>query len=97
MRAYSSIPSRVLALATLGVLGFLLTVAAPGEASAQSEWRVYRSPAHGFRILYPPYLTAKALDHRPAEGTVVVREWRREGGMAHPPDPHRQASGHEPA
>jgi len=82
MRANPILPSRVFALASLGILSLFMAMAAPGEAGAQSEWRVYRSPAHGFRILYPPHLTAKALDHRPAEGTVVVQEWRREDGKA---------------
>lgn len=82
MRAYWSNNSRRFAPAILGFLAIFLAVAAPGEATAQSEWRVYRSPTHGFRILYPPRLTAKAMALRPAEGTAVVQEWSREGGKA---------------
>jgi len=66
----------------LGFLAIVLAMAAPGETAAQGEWRVYRSPSLGFRILYPPQLTAKALALRPAEGTVIVQEWSREGGNA---------------
>ena len=62
-----------------GVLG---VVAAPGEASAQSEWLRYRNPQLGFQVLYPRRLIAKRLDLRPADGTVVVEEWTREDSPA---------------
>jgi hypothetical protein len=80
MRAPASGISRSIALTILGFLAVLTTVAATGTASAQGEWRVYRNPEHGLRILYPPQFTAKRLNLRPAEGTVVVQEWTREGG-----------------
>ena len=80
MRARMSKISRGIALHFLGFLAVLVGIAAAGTASAQGEWRVYRNPEQGLRILYPPQFTAKRLDLRPAEGTVVVQEWIREGG-----------------
>ena len=68
------------ALLIVGFMAFFTSLAAPGDAAAQGEWGVYRNPAHGLRILYPPRFAAKRLDLRPAEGTVTVQEWTREGG-----------------
>jgi hypothetical protein len=82
MQAFLTNPWRGFALTTIGFLAFLLAAAVPGEATAQSEWRVYRNATLGFRVLYPPRLKAKALKLRPAEGTTVVQEWTREGGKA---------------
>ncbi|HUT47812.1 MAG TPA: hypothetical protein VM325_00600 [Alphaproteobacteria bacterium] len=80
MAANWSIHSRRFAPVIFGFLAIVLAAAAPSETAAQSEWRVYRSPTHGFRILYPPSLTAKTMSLRPAEGTVIVQEWNRGGG-----------------
>jgi len=80
MRIRAVETSRAFAAVFLGILALCAALAGPGEAFAQGEWRVYRNPAHGLRILYPPQFTAKRLDLRPAEGTVVVQEWIREGG-----------------
>jgi hypothetical protein len=80
MRARKSEISRSIVLTILGFLAVVAGIAATGTATAQGEWRVYRNPAHGLRILYPPQFTAKRLDLRPAEGTVAVQEWTREGG-----------------
>jgi hypothetical protein len=80
MRARKSEISRGFALLIVGFMAVLAGIAASGHAAAEGEWRVYRNPAHGLRILYPPQFSAKRLDLRPAEGTVVVQEWTREGG-----------------
>jgi hypothetical protein len=80
MRARKSEISRGFALLILGFMAVLAGISSAGTASAQGEWRVYRNPAHGLRILYPPRFTAKPLDLRPAEGTVTVQEWTRESG-----------------
>jgi len=80
MRAKQSEISRGFALLIVGFMAFLTSLAAPGDAAAEGEWRVYRNPAHGLRILYPPRFSAKRLDLRPAEGTVVIQEWTRESG-----------------
>jgi hypothetical protein len=82
MRARASHLSHGIALTILGVLAIFAVAAAPGESAAQGEWLIYRSPALGFRILYPPQLRAKKLDLHPAEGTVVVEEWTREDSPA---------------
>jgi len=70
----------VLALAVLALGVLALGRAAP--VGAQGEWRIYRNPALGFKVLYPPGLATRALNRRVGTGTVAVQEWTRAGSKA---------------
>lgn len=58
-------------------LAWLIVAAAPlAPAAAQGEWRTFRDPALGFRVLYPPKFQLQRIPPRAGEPASGGFEWR---------------------
>jgi hypothetical protein len=61
----------------IGALALVIVVASPhGPAAAQGEWRTYRDPTLGFRVLYPPKFQLHRIAPRPGQPGSGGFEWR---------------------